>query len=617
MAFTQVSSLDYNDIKIALREYLRRNTDFTDYDFEASTLSSILDLLAYNTYYTAFNTTMAVNEGFLSSASLRDNVVRIAKQLGYTPKSKTSANAYIQLKVDFSSVAAIDVRLVPRFLTLKKGNCFVSSNSDNRAETYQFAVLEDIVAPIVNNVCYLSNTNGLNQLKVTEGVYITYKFSVDENIINQRFIIPTKDIDTSTITVKVRENATSTKLRSYKLADNILNVKSTDEVFFVQEVDDMRYELLFGDGVIGRKLESGEVIEVSYLVSSGASANNLQSFVFSGEIYDNDLNRILNNISVTLVSKSEGGDAEETSEQIKKNAPKFYSSQNRAVTLDDYKIITQKLYSSIADIIVYGGETESPPEYGRVKIAIKPKYSSILSNSTKKDILTKLKQYTVASVTPVIIDPSIIEVLLDSKVYFDPNTTNRTSEQIKNIVVENLIQYRDTNNLSKFGGSIKKSKLSTVIDSSEDSIISNTTDIYLRKRLQPAINTRAQYLLCFVNELTPKCNNETNITSTAFRIANFPDVDVYFDNLTDGTIRIYTIDPITATKSVLIDNIGTVNFAKGEVNIDLLQIISGSNENNEIFIKVVPKNPDIYAVREVYLDLSLDNSNFQIFSEVN
>jgi hypothetical protein len=617
MAFTQVSSLDYADIKIALKEYLRRNTDFTDYDFEASTLSSIIDLLAYNTYYTAFNTTMAVNERYLSSASVRDNIVKIAKQLGYTPKSKTSSTAYLQLKVDFSSVAAVDVRLVPKFLNLKKGNCFISSNPDNRSETYQFAILEDIVSPVVNNICYLSNTNGANQLKVREGIYVSYKFNVDETILNQRFIIPTKDIDTSTITVKVREDVTSTKLNTYKLADNILNVKSTDEVFFIQETDDMRYELLFGDGVIGRKLQNGEVIEVSYLVSSGENANNLQSFVFSGEIYDDELNRILSNINVTLVSKSEGGESVETSEQIKKNAPKFYSSQNRAVTLDDYKIITQKLYASIADIIVYGGETESPPEYGRVKIAIKPKYSTILSNSTKRDILNKLKQYTVASVTPVIIDPSIIEVLLDSKIYFDPNLTNRTSEQIKNIVVENLTQYRDTNSLSKFGGSIKNSKLTTVIDSAEDSILSNNTQVFLRKRLQPALNTKAQYLLCFVNELAQKCNNETNITSTAFRVSNFPGVDVYFDNLTDGTIRIYTIDPITANKIVLIDNIGTINFAKGEVSIDLLQITSGSNESNEIFIKVVPKNLDIYAVREVYLDLSLDNSNFQIFSEVS
>jgi len=617
MAFTQVSSLDYADIKIALREYLRRNTDFTDYDFEASTLSSILDLLAYNTYYTAFNTTMAVNETFLTSASLRDNVVKKAKELGYTPKSKTSSNAYLTLKVDYSSLAATNPNNVPKFLTLKKGNCFISSSPENRSDTYQFAISEDIVSPVIDNICYISNIIGTDNLKVTEGVYITYKFTVDTTIPDQKFIIPTENIDTSTLVVKVRENVNSTKIIKYLPSENILNVSATDLVFFVQEVDDLRYELLFGDGVIGRKLQNGEIIEVSYLVSSGKNGNNLQSFVFSGEIYDENLQRQLNNISVTLISKSEGGNDVESIQEIKNSAPKFYSSQNRAVTLDDYKIIIQKLYASIADIIVYGGENESPPEYGRVKIAIKPKYSDKLSTSTKKSIIEQLKQYTVASVTPVILDPSIIEVLLDSKIYYNPSLTNLSSEKVKNLCIQNLFEYKNTNILSKFGGSIKKSKLSTVIDSSEDSITSNNTNIHLRKKLLPALNTKAQYLLCYVNELDPKCNNETNIVSSSFKIANYPNYNVYFDNISDGTIRIYTIDSITATKVILLDNIGNINFSNGEVNINLLQITAGSNDNDEIFITVTPKNPDIYAVRETYLDLSLDNSNFQIFKDVN
>lgn len=617
MAFTQVSSLDFSDIKIALREYLRTNSDFTDYDFESSTLSSILDLLAYNTYYSAFNTTMAVNETFLTSASLRENVVKIARQLGYVPKSKTSANAYVQLKVDYSSVAAVDTRLVPKFLTLKKGTCFIASNTENRSETYQFSILEDIVSPVKNNICYLSNVEGTNNLKIIEGLYLNIKFIVNNNIPEQKFIIPTQDVDASTIVVKVRENITSSKVVNYTQADNILNVKATDNVFFVREIEDSRYEIVFGDGVIGRKLENNEVVEIYYLSSNGSSANNIRSFVFSGEIYDNNLTRVLQNISVSLVSKSEGGDDIESTDEIKINAPKFYSSQNRAVTLDDYKVITQRLYSSIADIIVYGGETESPPEYGRVKIAIKPKYSSKLSNSTKRDILNRLKVYTVASVTPVIIDPSIVEVLLETKALYNPTTTTLTPEQIKNIIIQNLIQYRDTNNLSKFGGAIKKSKLSTVIDSSDDAIASNITDLYLRKRIQPALNTKAQYLLCFVNPLLQKCNNESNIVSTPFRISNYPNEDVYFENTSDGTIRIYTIDSITATKIIRIDNIGTVDFEKGEVRINLLQITKGSNEDNEILITVKPKNPDIYAVREVYLDLALDNSTFQITPEIS
>ena len=323
MAFAQVSSLDYADIRSALVEYLRRNTDFTDYDFEGSTLSSVVDLLAYNTYYTAFNTTMAVNESFLPSASLRDNVVKIAKQLGYTAKSRTSSTAQIELKVDFTATAAIDQRLVPKFLTLKKGNCFIASNPENRSETYQFSVLDDVVSPIVNNICLVSNQNENDNLKITEGIYLTFNFLVDDTIPNQKFIIPTGNIDTETIKVSVKENANSSTKEVFEKVSNILDVSATDPVFFVQEVDDNRYELIFGDGVLGKELKDGQVIEVAYLTSSGENSNNIKNFVFSGEIYDENSARILNGINVTVKAGSSGGDDIESDDSIKANAPKF------------------------------------------------------------------------------------------------------------------------------------------------------------------------------------------------------------------------------------------------------------------------------------------------------
>jgi hypothetical protein len=614
MAFAQVSSLDYADIRSSLVEYLRRNTDFTDYDFEGSTLSAIVDLLAYNTYYTAFNTTMAVNESFLTSASLRDNIVKIAKQLGYTAKSRTSASAFVKLKVDFSSIAAIDQRLVPKFLTLKKGNCFIASNPENRSETYQFAILEDVVTPVVNNICYITNA-GVDQLKITEGIYLSFNYTVDKTIPNQKFIIPTANVDTQTISVKISQSSQSSDSETYVRTENILDVTAQDKVFFVQEVDDSRYELIFGDGVLGKALTDGQIIEVTYLTSLGSSANNIKNFVFSGQIYDENLNRILTGITTTVVSGSEGGDDIEDDELIKRNAPQFYASQNRAVTLNDYKIITQKLYSAIADIIVYGGESEDPPEYGRVKIAIKPKYSDVLSNSTKRDILTKLKKYTVASVTPVIIDPSIVEVIVRSKVYYRTTDTNLTTEQIRNVIIENLTQYRDTNNISKFGGLIRKSKVTTVIDASEESITGNSTSFVLRKTLKPALSTNAQYLLCYVNPFRQSCNGETTIGSTPFRIVSNPNDDAYLENLEDGTIRIYTIDSNTATKKILVDNAGTVDFERGDITLDSIQIVKGTNEDNEIFISALPLNDDISAVREVYLELSVQDSTFQIFQE--
>ena len=616
MAFAQVSSLDYADIRAALVEYLRRNTDFTDYDFEGSTLSSVVDLLAYNTYYTAFNTTMAVNENFLSSASLRDNIVRIAKQLGYTAKSRTSSTAVVELKVDFSGVAAIDQRLVPRFLTLKKGNCFIASNVDARAETFQFAVLEDVVSPVVNNICRISNRDDQRDIDILEGVYLTFTFVVDDTIPNQKFIIPTGNIDTETIRVSVRENANASNKEVFEKVSNILDVSANDPVFFVQEIDDSRYELIFGDGVLGKALKDGQVIEVSYLTTSGQTGNDIKNFVFSGEIYDENNSRVISGVNVTVKSGSRGGDDIESDELVRANAPKFYSAQNRAVTLEDYKIITQRLYSAIADIIVYGGETEEPPEYGRVKIAIKPKYSDILSNSTKNDILTKLKKFTVASVTPIIVDPSVVDVLVLSKIFYNQTETNLTTEQLRNLVIDNLTQYDESADLSKFGGVIRKSKVATVVDSAQQSITGNNTEFRLRKKLVPAISTKLQYLLCYVNPFAKFCDGTPTITSTKFRISGYDNIDVYLEDTEGGVLRIYTIDPITASKLVLIDDVGNVNYDEGKVLINQLQIISGSDTDNNIYITAVPKNDDITAVREVYLNLALSDSTFSMFKEV-
>ncbi len=558
---------------------------------------------------------MAVNESFLASASLRDNIVNIAKQLGYTAKSRTAASASLELKVDFTSVAAIDQRLVPKFLTLKKGNCFVASNVDNRSETYQFAVLEDVVSPIINNICYISNTVDNDNLKIQEGTYLTFTFIVDKTIPNQKFIIPTEHIDSETIKVSVRENANSSSLEQFEKVPNILDVTADDAAFFVQEVTDRRYELIFGDGVLGKALKDGQVIQVSYLATSGKNANDIKNFVFSGEIYDENSARVLNNIGVTVKSGSAGGDDIEPTELVQTNAPKFYAAQNRAVTLDDYKIITQRLYSSIADIIVYGGETEEPPEYGRVKIAIKPKYSDILSNSTKTDILSKLKKYTVASVTPVIVDPSIVDVLVQSKIFYNQTQTNSTTEQLRNLVISNLDEYDETADLSKFGGVIRKSKVTTVIDSSQDSITGNNTEFRLRKKLVPALNTRAQYLLCYVNPFKSYCDGQSTITSTKFKISGFSE-EAHLENTEDGTIRIYTIDPITARKRILVDDVGTVNFDDGKVTLSSLTITEGSDADNNIYITAVPKNDDIFAVREVYLNLALQDSTFSVFKEV-
>lgn len=609
MPYSQVNALDYADIKTALREYLRQTTEFTDYDFEASSLSAILDLLAYNTYYNAFNINMAVNEAFLDSASLRDNVVRIAKQLGYVPKSKTSSKAIVNLTLDTTGTVP-----AATFVTLKKGNVFTASSSDNRAETYQFSILEDIVAPVTNNKATISNLDDGN-LEISQGIYINYKFTVDNTITNQRFIIPSENIDSKTITVYVRDNINSSKIRRYLQVDNFLTTSKDDYVFFVQETNDNRYELLFGDGVVGRKLQNGEVIEASYLVTAGKDANDIRNFSFSGEIFDQFDSRLQNKVTIKLIEASSGGDDAEPVENIKTNAPSFYSSQNRAVTTEDFKAVIQKIYPSITDIIVYGGENESPPEYGRVKIAIKPKYSDKLSNSTKTFIRSELKKYTVASVVPVLIDPSVIDIILESKVFYNPTITSLTSEQIKQAVIANVTAYKENSGVSKFNGTLRQSKISAAIDASDDSIVSNQTKLHLRKTLTPAFNTSAEYIVCFNNALDAGCGNSA-ITSSSFIIAEYPDDTAFFEAGSDGIIKIYTINPITSEKKILKADAGTIDFSIGKIVLSNITFLSGSaTENNQIYITLAPLYPDIEAVRETYLNLAIEKSQIQIITD--
>ena len=609
MPYSQVNALDYADIKNALREYLKQNSDFTDYDFEASSLSAILDLLAYNTYYNSFNINMAVNEAFLDSASLRDNVVRIAKQLGYVPKSKTASRATINLSVDVAQSVPI-----PKFVTLKKGNVLIASSTENRAETYQFSILEDVVAPVNAGVATISNTIG-NNLEVIQGIYVTYKFTVDSTIPNQKFTIPSQDVDSRTISVYVRDNINSSKIQKYIQVNSFLSTSHDDFVFFVQETVDNRYQLVFGDGVVGRKLQNGEIIEVSYLITAGKNANYVQNFAFSGEMYDEYGSRLQNKVTLKLISASEGGDDAESIETIKTNAPSFYSSQNRAVTTEDFKAVIQKIYPSIADIIVYGGENESPPEYGRVKIAIKPKYSDKLSNSTKSYIRAELKKYTVASIVPVLVDPSVLDVILESKVFYNATATSLTSEQIRQAVIKNLTAYRDNAGISKFNGTLRQSKVSSAIDASDDSIISNQTKFHLRKYLTPVFNTVADYLICFNNVLNSGCG-ESAITSSPFVIADYPDYTAYFESISDGTIRIYTINPVNSEKIILNDNAGYIDFNLGQVKLNRITFLSGSkSENNALYITLVPLFPDIHAVRETYLNLSVEQSKIQIIVE--
>jgi hypothetical protein len=599
MPYAQVSNLDYAQIKIALKEYLRAQTDFTDYDFEGSVWSNLLDVLAYNTYYTAFNTNLVVNELFLDSATLRDNVVALAKQLGYRPKSKVAPKAVVSFQVEFNETA-------PKEILLKKGSAFVTTFNDS---LYQYAVVEDFIAPVVNGTATFSN------IEVYEGSLLTNTFTVNTSLQSQRFILNNPSIDTNSIRVKVYPAANSSSYETYQVADNILNINSSSKIFFVEEIEDEKYELFFGDGILGRKLESQEYIEVSYLVTNGPDTNGARSFTFSGVLSDlnNNSGYSLSIANVVTNQIANGGEDIENVSKIKFNAPKYYGTQDRAVTSADYAAIVRNIYPAIADIIIYGGEEAEPPEYGKVKIAIKPSNGTSLSSFTKQDIVRELKTYMVASVTPEIINPSILYVELTSNIFYNRAITTLVPEEIRFRVISALENYIETSEVEKFNGKFRYSKAVGVIDDADRSINSNQTTVMIRKDFYPSINSTFFYEVCFQNEFLVDCD-EPSVQSTGFVVSEYPNFTVYLEDRA-GKIVLYRIDPLTGDKVLLNDYVGDIDYKKGEIMLYDLTIVKGSFFDNRIEIRVKPASNDINALRNVYLDVDIANSKFTAYQE--
>ena len=598
MPYTQVANLDFEDIKIALKDYLRAQSDFTDYDFDGSALSTLIDTLAYNTYYTAFNTNMVVNELFIDSATLRDNVVAIAKQLGYRPKSATSPTAYISFTVDYRNPTT-DTELI-----LKKGTGFIASYDNN---IYQYVVLDDVTAQVANQQAIFTD------VAIREGTQLVNTFTVNTALKSQRFVLDNRDIDTNTIRVRVFPTGGSFN-EPYLVADNILGVDGDSKIFFLEEIEDERYELLFGDGVLGKKLENGSRVEVSYLTTSGPESNGVRTFVFSGVIENPD-GVSPNGFDVTINSTvaSSGGEEVETTNTIKYNAPKAYGTQDRAVTAQDYSSIVRRVYPSVSDIIIFGGEDQDPPQYGKVFIALKPKDASYLTSLTKNEIVTELKKYVVASVEPVLIDPSILYVEMNSKIYYDRQATDQTPAQIRDKVIGSVQDYLDTSNTEKFNGKFRYSKMVGVIDDADRSINSNLTSVTMRKDFYPQLNSTFYYEICFQNAFDIECD-ESILSTTGFRVTEYPTFDVYLEDR-DGKIVLYRLDTVTGEKVVLDKEVGDIDYEKGELRMYNLTIIKGSFFDNRISVRVKPLSNDIKALREVYLDVDVANSSFVAYKE--
>ena len=600
MPYTQVNNLDFVDIKTAIKEYMRAETEFTDYDFEGSVISQLIDVLAYNTYYTAFNANMVVNELFLDSSTLRDNVVALAKQIGYAPKSITAPKAAINLQLLFTGTA-------PSTIVLKAGTGFIT-NYDNTL--YEFIVAEDYRKEVVNG------TATFTDLPVYEGSLILDRTTVDTSLKNQRFIINNSGADVSTLKIKVFEANNSTVSNTYEKADNILSVGSTDRVFFLSEVEDEKYEIFFGDGVLGEKLSNNNVVEISYVTTSGASTNGAKTFTFNGTITDGDGNAISVPFSVnslTTSSAASGGAEIESVSNIKFNAPKYFGSQNRAVTSNDYSAIVRKIYPAISDIIVFGGEEQEPPAYGKVFLSIKPTEAASLSTFTKNQLTTELKKYTVASIRPEFIDPSILYIELNSGIYFDSTKTKLLTTDIASKVSKGVQDYLKTSGTEKFNGKFRYSKFVSVIDGADRAISSNDTSITMRKDFIAQINSSSYYEICYKNAFLKDCDSSV-VSSTGMTVFEHPSYTAYLEDR-NGKLVLYRLDSITGDKILLNDSVGDVDYDKGEIKIYDFTILKGSFSDNRIELRVKPANKDIEVKREMYLDVDVSNSKFIAYKE--
>jgi len=590
MAFNQVNALEFAEIKAQIKEYLRSQSQFSDYDFEGSSLTVLIDTLAYNTYYSSVNANLAVNEGFLETAVLRENVVKLARMIGYTPKSarsaRTTCNIAVQTPFPYPKSVTIAAGLVANFTGLDNNN-------------FVFSVPTDIAQSVdsLTGIATFSNT------VLYEGLFLTDTFVKDTSQ-RQRFILTNERVDTTSMIVEVTSGTITEK---YLQATDITKIDSTSKVFFLEESEYQIPEILFGDGVVGKALNNGDVVTVKYTTSGGTGANGLKVFENIGTYRDNAGNAITSGITITAVSFPDGGSDPETTESIKFGAPKFYSAFGRAVSTQDYEAIIPQIYPNVASIACYGGEEAEPPEYGKVFLAIKPRNADKLSLSEKNSVLKKLREYSIAAIQPTIIDPSILYIDLVSFVYYNPNNTRRTADEIKNLVITTLTALNSSGEFNKFGGKFKYSKAQNIIDDSERSITSNITRVTMRKNISVTLNARVNYKICYGNRINMQTSTNPAVSSSGFKIVG-DDVNTYYLN-DDGnqTLRLYYVKGTGEFE--YIDGLwGSVDYDMGEIVINDLIIQSTSVTNNTLQIKATPKSNDLVSLRETYITMGIDNS---------
>ena len=609
MPVTKFTNLDFDQIKAQIKSYLRANSNFTDFDFEGSNMSILIDILAYNTYISAFNSNMVVNESFLDSATLRENVVSLARNIGYVPRSRKSSEAIVNLDYKFNGNS--------NSVTLKKGLVAVGVQNNT---SFTFSIPEDITVPSPvdassNITVNPPRTAQFRNITIYQGTLLKKNFTVNGSL-DQRFILDNSFIDTASIRVFVRKSGASSGLE-YSAVDNITGINEKSNIYLIQEIKDEKYELLFGDGLFGKKLDNGDIVEVSYIITDGKDGNDGQKFSFSADAVDdagNPLSASTTPVLATIQTAKGGGDIEDI-ESIKYIAPRVYSSQYRAVTAKDYEGIIQSVFPDAESVSVIGGEELDPPEFGTVVLSVKPRNSTYLSDFTKVQILDRLKSYSIAGINQRIVDLKMLYIELDVTAYYNSNIFS-DQDGLKAQLTDSLTSYGKSTNLNAFGGRFKYSDALKIIDDTNNAFTSNITKLIMRRDLKPVFNASTQYELCFGNafHVNPKGKN---IKSTGFTIEGNGNI-LYFTDLPHTDLKTGDIAVVQLTElsdeapPVVLPSAGTVDYVKGEIMINTINITGTSRASGVVEMQAYPESNDIIGLKDIYLQLDMSNTKINI-----
>ena len=593
----EVTDLDFDSIKNNLKVFLKQQDQLTDYDFEGSTMATLIDLLSYNTHYNAVYANVLANEMFLDSADLRNSIVSHAKHVGYTPRSATSAVAFLNVTVNNATGST---------LTAARGTTFTTTVNE---VTYNYVVKDATTITPTDGVYTFSN------LPIYEGTLVTNKFTVDTSNADQRFLIRNNLADTNTLKVTVQNSSTDTTSSTYTLSTDLADITSTSKVYYLEGAEDQQYEIKFGDGILGAALSTGNIVSLSYVVTNAEESNGASLFSLSGNIGG------FSDVAISTTTNSANGAQPETPDSIRFNAPRQYAAQNRAVTPNDYKSRVKSIYANAKSVSVWGGEDNDTPFYGRVYISIKPIAGATLTETKKTDIINQLKEFNVASITPIIEDPETTSVQLNVNVKYDAKSTTQTADSI-NALVTSAITNFNTNNLQEFDSIFRHSKFIETVNKVDNSILSNITTVKLHKSFTAVTTGSTSYTVNYNNALyNPHSGHNASaggiLTSSGFKISGDATNEYFLDEDGAGNVRLYYLVGTTRTYSN--SSQGTINYSTGVITINSLNITSVSNvdgaTSTAVRLTVIPSSVDVIPVRNQVLEIDETNTTVSVSAD--